>query len=268
MTLSPTDFSRLYREHFAAAGRQPKPAQAWDERAASLGRKTRHSRYADEFIARMDLSGAHTVLDVGCGPGTIGLPLAHRMQRVIGLDFSRGMLDEMLNHAAAQGLRNVEALHLSWEDDWSDVPACDIVVASRSTMVADMGAALQKLNDKALQRVYLTHLVGGGRVNSVASGVIGREIPTLPDYIYVVNILHQMGLHPRLDYIEHEALPIENEDFREFARRAAWALGALSEEEIARLRDWHESSKAGPGAIALPMRWALVSWETGGRLGK
>lgn len=257
MTLANIDFGRLYREHYAAARRRRKPAEAWDERAARLSRKTQRSSYVDDFIARMDLRDADSLLDVGCGPGTICLPLAGKLKRVIGLDFSQGMLDELQANAGMQSLNNVETLRLSWEDDWSAVPACDIVVASRSTMVDDMAAALHKLNDKAQQRVYLTHLVGGGHLNAIVSEVIGRAIPTQPDYIYVVNLLHQMGLHPRLDFISHEALPGRYDGFREFARRASWALGALSEAEIARLRAWHDQERA----ALPPMRWAFIWWE-------
>lgn len=262
MKLDSIDFGRLYREHHAAANRAPKPASEWDARAADMSRKALQSRYVDEFIGRMNLAGTQTLLDVGCGPGTICLPLAERLSRVIGLDFSRKMLDELLANAAALGHGNVEALHLAWEDDWSAVPACDIVVASRSTTVEDMAAALVKLNDKAKRRVYMTHLVGGRFIDPAVIEAVGRSAstpPALPDYIYIVNILYRMGIHPRLDYIEHEGRLAGAANFDEFAARVAWALGELSEPERARLADWYARQPM-PLASA-PMRWAFISWE-------
>ncbi|MCF8470222.1 MAG: hypothetical protein K9G30_05515, partial [Parvibaculum sp.] len=167
----------------------------------------------------------------------------------------------LLDNAAALGRNNVEALHLGWEDDWSAVPVCDIVVASRSTTVADMEAALHKLNDKARRRVYLTCLAGGRFIDPAVIDIVGRDVPALPDYIYIVNILYRMGIHPRLDYIEHEGRLASAADFDDFARRVAWTLGELSDDERARLRSWYERSAPAAGVATAPMRWAFISWE-------
>lgn len=261
MTIAAIDFGRLYRDHLAGAARTVKPASEWDARAQEMSRKALRSTYVDQFIARMDLSGAETLLDVGCGPGTICLPLAERMQRVIGLDYSRGMLDALAENAAARDLRNVERMHLAWEDDWSGVPTCDIVVASRSTTVEDMAAALHKLHAKARKRVYLTHLVGGRFVDPAVIEALGRRLPALPDYIYILNILHGMGIHPRVDYIEHEGRLAGAANFDELAARVAWAIGELSGDEHARLRAWYDAAPPGCPPGGAPMRWAFISWE-------
>lgn len=260
MTIAAIDFGRLYRDHMAAASRRPKPASAWDGRAAGMndGGRLFHSRYADAFIGRMDIAGARSLLDVGCGPGTICLRLADRIERVYGLDYSRKMLDALESNAASRGLNHVEALHLSWDDDWSSVPECDIVVASRSTAVADMAEALRKLDAKARHRVYLTNLVGGRFIDPEIFAVLGRGQPPLPDYIYALNILHSMGIHPRLDYIENEDCRTQSADFGDFAKRVKWALGDLDADELAALKEWH--GRAAPVAGA-PMRWAFISWE-------
>ena len=114
MTITAIDFGRLYRDHMAAASRVQKSADTWDTRAAEMSNHLRESSYANEFIASMNLSGATTLLDVGCGPGTICLPLANQLAHVYGLDFSRAMLDALMTNAVARGLTNVEAVHLAW----------------------------------------------------------------------------------------------------------------------------------------------------------
>jgi len=260
-TLADIDFGRLYREHVRAASRADKSASDWDARAADMQRRWRQSSYAEAFIARMNLAGATMLLDVGCGPGTIGLPLAPRLERVYGLDYSHAMLEALRAGAAERGLTNVEALHRAWEDDWSEVPVCDIVVASRSTSVPDMAAALAKLDAKARRRVYLTHRVGGRLFHPEAIEALGRKLLPPPDYIYVLNILHGMGIHPRLDYIESKQQRAPAGDFDELARRIAWSLGELTSEELARLHAWYERAPPGAGEIAAPMRWAFISWE-------
>lgn len=260
MTIANIDFGRLYRDHMAATSRGPKPASAWDTRAAELNRKRQQGHYVDDFIARVDLTGADTLLDVGCGPGTLCLPLAARLVHVIGLDYSRGMLDALQANAAAQGQNNVETMHLAWEDDWSEVPPCDIVLASRSTTVEDMAAALHKLDAKAKKRVYLTHLVGGHFIDPAILDALGRKLPPLPDYIYLLNILHRMEIHPRLDYIETTNRLAGTADFDDFARQVTWTLGTLSADELIRLRAWHEHVAPGREGGA-PMRWAFISWS-------
>lgn len=260
MTIEAIDFGRLYRDHLALSGRSHKSAAAWDARAAGMAAKALDSGYASAFVARMNLHGAQSLLDVGCGPGTIALAVASRLQRVVGLDYSRAMLDAMQAQAAARGLQGVEALHRAWEDDWSDVPVCDIAVASRSTTVQDMAAALEQLRAKARLRVYLTHLVGGHFTDPLIQQVIGRALPTVPDYIYVLNILHRMGLHPELSYLTQENRLAGAPDWDEFARRVAWSMGSLDEAETARLRAWYERATPQQRAGA-PMRWAFISWE-------
>ncbi len=260
-TMTDIDFGRLYREHVRAASRADKPASAWDARAADMQRHEWQGNYAETFIARMNLAGATTLLDVGCGPGTIGLPLAPRLERVYGLDYSRAMLEALRAGAAERGLTNVEALHRAWEDDWSEVPVCDIVVASRSTSVPDMAAALAKLDAKAHRRVYLTHRVGDRPFHPEAIEALGRKVLPPPDYIYILNILHGMGIHPRLDYIESKQRRAQAAGFDELARRIAWSLGELTSEELARLRAWYERAPPGAGESAAPMRWAFISWE-------
>jgi len=258
MTIDGIDFGRLYREHLAAASRSPKPASAWDARAEGVSRRSLQSRYAQEFIGRMDLSGCATLLDVGCGPGTICLPLASRLDTVYGLDYSQGMLDALASNANLLGVSNVEPVLRAWEDDWSGIPSCDIVVASRSTSVQDMAAALEKLNDKVRKRAYLTHTVGGKFVSQDILEVIGRKRVAAPDYIYAVNILHAMGIHPRVDYIRNDA-HMDTADFDDLLRRVSWSLGKLDEDETARLRRWSE--RTGGSLIQTPMQWAFISWE-------
>ncbi|HYG41294.1 MAG TPA: class I SAM-dependent methyltransferase [Bordetella sp.] len=260
MSIASVDFAQLYRLHLAAARARPKPPQAWDQRAGELAQRMAHSRYAQDFIARMHLDGARTLLDVGCGPGTLALPLASRLQQVVGLDYSPRMLDALARNAQAQGLANVRPLLCAWEDDWSDIPVCDIVVASRSTVVEDMAGALAKLHAKARLGVYLTHLAGGHFIDPAIQQVVGRIRPAMPDYIYVINILHGMGIHATLDYITVESQLAAAPDFDDYARRVARTMGGLNDDERERLRAWYDSASP-QDRLGAPLRWAFIHWR-------
>ena len=256
------DFGRLYREHMAASGRQVKAPEDWDGRAERMKAVSIQSRYVREFVARMDLSGCRSLLDVGCGTGAIGLAVADQLDEVVGLDYSAGMLAAMMELAAERGIDNVRAIRKSWEDDWSDVPVCDVAVASRSTAVLDLEAALKKLDAHAKKRACLTSKVGGYFIDPEIAAVIGRRLDPVPDYIYAVNILYRMGRQPQVDFLENDHRPTDCENSDEFARRVGFSLGQLSDDERSRLAEWFDDNPERARASGQPFRWAFIAWET------
>jgi len=256
------DFGRLYREHMVASGRQVKAPEDWDGRAARMKAVAPGSRYVREFTARMDLSGCSSLLDVGCGTGAIGLAVADQLDEVIGLDYSAGMLEAMLELAAERGIDHVLAIQKSWDDDWTDVPVCDIAVASRSTAVLDLEVALKKLDAHAARRAYLTSKVGGYFIDPAIAAVIDRKLDPVPDYIYAVNILYQMGRQPRVDFLDNDHRPTDCETAEEFVRRVGFSLGRLNEAERKRLASWFNDNPERARCSGQPFRWAFIAWET------
>jgi SAM-dependent methyltransferase len=67
----------------------------------TAGRLPYPDELAPAIANALDLDGTGTLLDVGCGPGSLALPLADRYARVIGLDPDPGMLREAERLAAA-----------------------------------------------------------------------------------------------------------------------------------------------------------------------
>ena len=261
MLIHEIDFAEMYREHMRGSDRPHKPASAWDERAKALSSKVMQSDYTRAFLARMDLAGANTLLDVGCGPGTIGVPLATKLQAVYGLDYSAVMLECMQENAQKAGVDNVHSLLLSWTDDWAEVPVCDIVVASRSSIVPDMAEALCKMTSHARLRCYMTHLVGGHFGDASIAQLLGRQQRAFPDYIYIVNLLYGMGLHPRLDYMEFPGRLAGTANVEVFIEKVSWSFGDLSEEDNYKLRAWYEADAQRAQQGGEPMRWAMISWD-------
>lgn len=262
MSLDDIDFAALYREQMQRAGWAHRPADAWDGRATEYGRNSGRSRYAEDFIARMDLSGARTLLDVGCGPGTLALPLARRLEHVHAIDYSGRMLLALHDKAREDGIGNVTTQQLAWEDDWHAVPVCDIAIASRSTTIGDLGAGLQKLASRTRLRAYLTYLVGGRFIDAEILRLAAAELLPMPDHLLVLGMLHRMDIHPRVDFIETPSRLAGSTDFDDFAQRLAWSTGALDEAARERLKAWYEHDPARAGGSA--MRWAFISWEAAG----
>lgn len=262
MWLNDIDFAALYRQHMAAVGR-PKTPEMWDARAAQLGGDMALGHYGRELIRRMDLAECQSLLDVGCGAGQITLALASQVPQVHGLDFSPGMLGCLQQQAQATGAAHISTHLKSWDDDWHDVPVCDVVLASRSTAVMDMAGALMKLHRHARRRVYLTSLVGGEFAQARLEGIVGRQRRApLPDYLYILNILAQMGCQPELSYIDCASPYSEAANLATFVAGVESGLGPLSAQELGRLQAWvaQMGSMERVGA-ALSHRWALISWS-------
>lgn len=265
MKLDDIDFAALYREHMQLHRVQPKPAKAWDTRASKYSANRRQSSYVEDFLARMDLRGASTLLDVGCGPGTLALPLARRLGHVVALDYSEKMLAELTLKAQEQGVDNVLALHRAWEDDWRGVPVCDIAIASRSTAVDDVGLMLEKLHAHAGMRVYLTYLVGGHFIDPALRRMMDCPPPAMPDHLHLLGVLHQMGIHPRVDYLETPSRLAGCADAEEFLQRIEWSSGELGAASRRRITAWFDADPERAAAGGAPMKWAFIAWEKAGR---
>lgn len=69
---------------------------------------------ASVIIDNLDLQMGMKVLDAGCGPGRVTIPLAKKVGkegRVFALDVQRGMLSCVKEKAKKSGLTNIEYLH-------------------------------------------------------------------------------------------------------------------------------------------------------------
>jgi len=262
MTISDIDFGQLYRDQMAQAGGREKPPSAWDAKAANMPKTPVDSPYSQAFIDLTNLRGCDTLLDMGCGTGAIGLALAPQMKQVTGVDYSAGMLQAFQDNAHALGLSNTRTIQCAWEDSWDNLPHCDLVIASRSTAVMDMADALQKLDQTARKRVCLTNLVGGRFIDRSLLKAIGREVCPIPDYIYILNILYEMGRYPRLDYIEAKGRLAGAANVDEFMTKAESALGQLSDTEKERLTGWYHADPERALRGGEGFRWAFISWDT------
>lgn len=69
------------------------------------------------FLADVaELDGSGLMLDLGCGPGTLSIELAHLFGRVVGVDPDEGMIAAARSLAAERGLANVEFVNQTAED--------------------------------------------------------------------------------------------------------------------------------------------------------
>jgi SAM-dependent methyltransferase len=76
---------------------------------------------AEAFEAALDLNGRGRLLDVGCGPGTVTLRLAHLFEEVVGVEPDQGMLREAARLASDRLVANARWINIRAEDLPSDL---------------------------------------------------------------------------------------------------------------------------------------------------
>lgn len=87
---------------------------------------------ADAIRDALGLDGSGRLIDVGCGPGTIALRLAHLFEEVVGIDPDAGMLFEAEREAARAGISNVVWGQMRAEELTDDLGTFRVATFSRS----------------------------------------------------------------------------------------------------------------------------------------
>lgn len=114
---------------------------------------------ANRITEALSLDGTGRLLDVGCGPGVVALPLAPRFEEAVGLDPDAAMLAEAQHRAKTLGVANVRWIRARAEElplglgtfqvaafaqsfHWMDRP----LVAARVYAMLEHGGALLHIN--------------------------------------------------------------------------------------------------------------------------
>ena len=123
------DFIKIFDLQHKETVFKPKSKQDWDKRAQDFD-KHYESSYYDEIFSRINLENVESVLDVGCGNGNLSLRFLEKGKRVVGLDYSDGMIQAFKKNT--KHYKKAKAIKKAWEEDWSDVDVCDIAIVSKS----------------------------------------------------------------------------------------------------------------------------------------
>ena len=144
------------------------PAWTWDAslyagsaRYYAVGRIAYPPQVAEQLVEALGLDRSGTLLDVGCGPGSLTLLLAPHVAAAFGVDADAEMLAEASRQAQDQQVANVTWRHLRAEDLPADLPRPRLVTFAQSFHWMDrprVAAAVRRmlLADGALVHVGAT----------------------------------------------------------------------------------------------------------------
>lgn len=262
------DWTLLWQQSRSRKSWKSKGPEEWDKKAPSFADRIKDSAYVSLILKQLDLREGMSVLDVGCGPGTLTVPIARLVNRVTAIDYSNGMLEVLDQRAKQEGIGNIRRVKCAWEDDWSafDIGLHDVVIASRSMNIPGLEEGLRKLDHYATRSVYVAERIAPSPFDPDAFAALGREFESGPDYIYTLNMLYSLGIHPRVELIELER-ELHFEDLDRAVQGYAWMFRDLQPEEKRLLekflRERIITQKGGHIVIRRdhPQRWALLSWS-------
>jgi SAM-dependent methyltransferase len=268
LTTETLDWNRLWRED-RAPKRRANDREFWNRRAPSFANhvlEDDYDDYVDPFLRMLAAPPQWSVLDVGCGAGTLAHPLAKAGHKITAIDFAPGMIELLENRSKAEGIGNITTRLASWDDDWSalGVEPHDVAIASRSLISDDPRRLLEKLMAFARKRVCISCAVGDGPFDRRIFEAVGRKLERNPDYLYVYNLLHQMGIYANVFIIEKRRRSFAGEE--EAVESVRWMLEEISPDEEAALRRFIAAHLVADGYrwridYEEPVRWAAIRWD-------
>lgn len=261
MRFEDIDFNKLYMEQKEATTFKMKSKEAWDIKADSMNKRVHKSIYNEQFLKFLNLEKIDTLLDIGCGVGNISLKLAPKLSKIYCLDYSTKMLELLNENAKKQNINNITTINKSWYDSWDDISNADLVIASRSMEVKNMKEALEKLNNKANKKVVISYKVGGSFVSDEILDVLQKDIIKKPDYIYVLNILYNMGINASLNFVQSEGRGTIYTSKEKFIESVSWSIGSLRSDEIKKLEIYYDNLDENKKFKEDFVSWAIISWD-------
>ena len=265
-------------------------AQYWNARSKNFDMKDSPSDYVRRFLELVDVQPGETVLDMGCGTGSLAVPMARSGSTVIAADFSIGMLDELARRIRETATTGIESKLLAWADDWDAAglgeESVDVAIASRSISTDNLEEALDKLHHVARRRCAIALPTGcSPRMDQRVLDLIGVRNLHGADHQYAWNILQNKGRFPTCSYIDSlrkDTYDSLEEACLDMGRMVDDTLDPSRTSEIAvakeRLHTWLESElveneeagqEDGKGRVQKSLRlahprivrWAFISWD-------
>jgi ubiquinone/menaquinone biosynthesis C-methylase UbiE len=242
--------------------------EAWDKIAPHFNRWMEYDDYPQKMVEKIKVNPEYSVLDIGCGNGAVTIPIAENVDNVTAMDLSSEMIEFLKENARKDGLFNINCVHSSWEEvEIDDLGKFDVVIASRSLGgVPDIKKELMKINKVSKKYVYITLWgVNARGFEKDVNNVIGREFHQHPDYSYVVNILHQIGIYANVEMLGCRKRPCYA-DMEEVLDLIKWRIHDLTEEEedILRMYLSKEMIMDENGMLQYPhdkSDWVLIWWK-------
>ena len=165
----------------------------------AVGRPPYSAQLADTMTQELSLDSTGQLLDVGCGPGVLELPLARLFDQVTALDPEPGMLQAGQRRCQQAGVSNVRWVQGVAED----IPKLD----PHPWRAVTFGQSFHRVRQLEIAETVYDHLLPGGSLVLISHNADdGRPRPPSP-VLPGDSPSFDTGTHPRLPRRRHPALP-------------------------------------------------------------
>ena len=259
-------------EEFWAERLAGKVNKNWDEAAPGFYKRTKKDDYQNALFDMLRLDENDTVLDVGCGEGSVTIPIAKRVKKVIGVDSSPKMMEYLEKRATDNDIDNIETVLKPIEEiTHEEIGDVDVVVCSRSLNgIIPISDVLWELNSIADKYVFIT-IFGpeNKKIEKDFDKELGIKTEDFPDYNYFFNILYNMGIYANIErfdlnnYREYDSIDeaMDNGKFR---------LDLYSDKEKELLREYlkriltYDEESGKYYNVKDKADWIMVWWKKSG----
>lgn len=212
----------------------------WDKAASGFFKRTRKDDYNNALFEKLILDENDTVLDVGCGEGSITIPLSKKVKKVIGIDSSPKMLEYLEKRANENNITNIESILKPIEEiTYEEIEDVDVVVCSRSLNgIIPIDKVLYELDKIANKYVFIT-IFGpeNKKIEKDFDRYIGKKTEDFPDYNYFFNILFNMGIYANIERFDLNNYR-EYSSIEEAMNNGKFRLDLYNNEEKEKLKEY------------------------------
>ncbi|MGL4669333.1 MAG: class I SAM-dependent methyltransferase [Methanobacteriaceae archaeon] len=260
------DWEKKWIEEF---DKSPKTkGKKWDGAASKFRDWVSKDDYPNKLVKAIKTHPNMTILDLGCGEGSVTLKLAEKFKRVTALDSSIEMLKLLREEAEERRIYNIDYIHADLTDiNVKDVGKHDIILASRSVNgIREIKERLKVFDEIAEKGVYLT--LFGPQKNEFKEeiyGLLNREYIKHPSHSFVYNMLEELKIYANVLNLNCSSLH-EYDDTDEAIERLEWKMGEFSEEEKEKVIKYFNENleETEDDTLVNPFEkpdWVMVWWD-------
>lgn len=242
----------------------------WNKAAPHFHKSNLRDDYKTALLKKLDiLSKNDTVLDIGCGEGTITIPIAKKVKSVTGIDSAENMLKILNEKSNKENINNVNTILKPIEEiRYKDIGNYDVVVASRSlNSIMPIKETLKEINKIANKYVFIT-LFGpeNWKLEREFQEYIGNDPKDFPAYTYLINILYNMEIYANVERMDIESYR-EYDTIEDAMNNGKFRVDLLNDEEIEELKIYlNKVLKKDPKTGKLYNKkdkadWILIWWK-------
>ncbi len=240
----------------------------WNRLKARWYRKgLEYSNMADVVLGFIlpKVQGARTFLDVGCGCGTLALPLARMGRTVTALDPSPAMIEILEEDIKREGLENIKTIAAAWGE--VELAPHDVVICANVPELLIEGRGFFKDADRLAEKgVFLVQGADPGAdkfyYKELYPLIFKRPYERRSGYIKTLETLKGLGISAGVEEVEYDFdQPFDSMDEAvEFWKEY---MGIVTDEHDRKLKDFLQKRLVKEGKVLVARfhkRSAIIWW--------